>query len=475
LPRQAIAFNTLRLMSRTEDVLIRRTRWVVIATVALLACALVGSVVWWRLHLSYEVDGRLRALQRAGLPTSGAELNQWYAAVPDRENAALVMTQAFALMRTFPDQRSNEISRFKPPPRGQPLSREQVQLLSDYVNLNSAALERATEALMLPQARFPIDLSPGADALLPHLSRLKTLAQTVSYQTMLAIEAHHGADAARLLKTTLGLARTLDSEPLLISQLVRIAVLRIARQMLELKLNAGNTSESELTDLASAFAGLQVTNLMVRALVGEQAMAIPHFHMSWAQMSQLAKDGEDGSEGPEKAPLPGGQPLLFRVTGLFERDLRFYLAVMRTNIELAALGPPGSLVAINRDKPVEARIRSRHYILSGLFLTALSRALVKEAECVASARICAAALSLQRFRLVHDRLPKDLNELVPRFLTAIPLDPFDGAPLRYKPLVNGYVVYSIGPDGRDDGGKEPPIGRRGTERSPEDITITVER
>jgi len=31
-----------------------------------------------------EVNGRLRALQRAGLPTSGAELNQWYAAVPDR-------------------------------------------------------------------------------------------------------------------------------------------------------------------------------------------------------------------------------------------------------------------------------------------------------------------------------------------------------------------------------------------------------
>ena len=56
-------------MSRTEDDLTRRTRRVVIATVALLACALVGSVVCWRLHLGYDVNGRLRALQRAGLPT----------------------------------------------------------------------------------------------------------------------------------------------------------------------------------------------------------------------------------------------------------------------------------------------------------------------------------------------------------------------------------------------------------------------
>ena len=62
-------------MSRTEDDLIRRTRRVVLATLALLICGLVGSVVWWRWHLDYELNGRLRALQRAGLPTCGAELN----------------------------------------------------------------------------------------------------------------------------------------------------------------------------------------------------------------------------------------------------------------------------------------------------------------------------------------------------------------------------------------------------------------
>src|SRR5882672_1922604 len=120
-------------MSRTEDDLIRRTRRVVLATVALLICALIGSVVWWRMCLSHEVNGRLRALQRAGLPTSGAELNQWYASVPDSENAALVLTQAFAFLRTFPDQRSNEVSRFKPPPRGQSLTPEHKVFLADYV------------------------------------------------------------------------------------------------------------------------------------------------------------------------------------------------------------------------------------------------------------------------------------------------------------------------------------------------------
>jgi len=67
--------HPLQLMSQTEDHLIRRTRRVVLTTVALLICGLVGSVFWWRMHLSYEVNSQLRALQRAGLPTSGAELN----------------------------------------------------------------------------------------------------------------------------------------------------------------------------------------------------------------------------------------------------------------------------------------------------------------------------------------------------------------------------------------------------------------
>src|SRR5206468_11776996 len=55
--------------------LIRRTHRVVVTGVALLAFGLIGSLVCLRLRLTHDVNGRLRALQRAGLPTSGAELN----------------------------------------------------------------------------------------------------------------------------------------------------------------------------------------------------------------------------------------------------------------------------------------------------------------------------------------------------------------------------------------------------------------
>ena len=62
-------------------------------------------------------------------------------------------------------------------------------------------------------------------------------------------------------------------------------------------------------------------------------------------------------------------------------------------------------------------------------------------------RGCWRLLAGERFRRAHNgALPTDLNELVPTYLPALPRDPFDGQPLRFKPRTTGYVVYSIGSD-----------------------------
>jgi hypothetical protein len=425
------------------------------------------------------VSGRLRALQQAGLPTSGAELNQWYAPVPDQENAALVLTQAFALLRTFPDHRSNEVSRFKPPPHGQPLTSEERVLLADYVSLNAAALTKAQEAIRLPKSRYPVDFSPGLAALMPHLGELKRLALAASYGALLMLDSNSNADVPVSITTMLGLARTLDEEPMQISQLVRVAIVRIAATTLERGLAVGEWSDVDLRGMGSAFVAAEKTNAIMRALIGERASAIPYFRMGKKEWEVIRRSGPAAEENDTESidsVIQGLVPLLAQVTGFFERDLGFYLGVMETNISLASLPFPRNLVACtNLAKQQDLAADSHHYILSSLLLTRFDRALIREGECAARLITAQAALAVERFRLANDRLSKDLNELVPHFLPAVLLDPFDGAPIRYKPLAKGYVVYSVGPDGHDDGGKEPPIGRRGTEHGPEDITITVEK
>src|SRR5262249_51323946 len=70
----------------------------------------------------------------------------------------------------------------------------------------------------------------------------------------------------------------------------------------------------------------------------------------------------------------------------------------------------------------------------------------------AELRSAVAALAAERFRRRHGRWPERLEELVPDFLEKLPPDPFAGGPLLFKRLADGVVIYSAGPDERDDDG-----------------------
>lgn len=65
-----------------------------------------------------------------------------------------------------------------------------------------------------------------------------------------------------------------------------------------------------------------------------------------------------------------------------------------------------------------------------------------------------AALAAQEFRQESGRWPADLEELVPQYLDAIPIDSFDGAPLRYRidEAIGAPLIYSVGVNQIDDGG-----------------------
>jgi hypothetical protein len=64
----------------------------------------------------------------------------------------------------------------------------------------------------------------------------------------------------------------------------------------------------------------------------------------------------------------------------------------------------------------------------------------------------AVACAIERFRLSNGSLPKILDELKPQFLSTIPKDLKVAGPLKYHRTENGYVLYSVGQDGVDNGG-----------------------
>ena len=454
-------------MTRTSNLI--RSLLFVLAT--LIALVLIAFIVW-RVNLAHEVNAKLAAIRAAGLPTNGKELNDYYPAVPDSENAALVMSQAFALMRNFPDDRSNEVDQIQYRPRGQLLTDRQKGLLAGYVEMNSNALAKVNEAVLLPKCRYPIAFAVGFDTPLPHLEKIQDLAFLFKNESMLADESSNPAAADASIISIVGMARTLEAEPVVLSQLVRFRLINIATATLESRLNAGKLTEGELTNFAATFVDRENINFVKRALIGERAAVIPMFSLSFRRFIQLASL-DVPLDGP---PASEHQSLFFRMTGYFQRELSFYLDVMATNISIADLSPPQNIeVAAKASETTFERAIHSSYRLSTVILPPVTALVRRETECSAFFRISAAAIAVERIRLAHGELPEKLDELVPEFLPAVPADPFDGRPLRYRRLAKGYVIYSVGDDGHDDGGREPPRDLKSNVKPGYDITFTVER
>ena len=67
-------------------------------------------------------------------------------------------------------------------------------------------------------------------------------------------------------------------------------------------------------------------------------------------------------------------------------------------------------------------------------------------------RIVVTAIALKRYELKHGKYPTMLSDLAPAFISSVPLDPVDGKPLRYRLAGGNFLLYSVGENGKDDGG-----------------------
>lgn len=108
----------------------------------------------------------------------------------------------------------------------------------------------------------------------------------------------------------------------------------------------------------------------------------------------------------------------------------------------------------------------RRIFWEGLFGTAgqrhPDRSSVEEAlkNSQSISRLLQTDLAARLFRHDRGRLPATLEELVPRYIPAVPTDPYSGQPLVYRLDPDGVVLYAVGRDGKDNGGQTP-TGWRG--------------
>jgi hypothetical protein len=227
---------------------------------------------------------------------------------------------------------------------------------------------------------------------------------------------------------------------------------------------------SAATNLSGLFAQAAQVKGLTNALIGERAMFAPYFRVSRYENPRMyAPVKEDDA----KDTLLRGDWSMLKLIGYYEMDLGQFLYTMRNVIEIASADPPEYLEIDKHFAKAAAASKKKRRNLSALIFSNYAHMGGRECENLARLRLAITALAIEEYRNKQRSLPDKLDDLKPQFLTEVPEDPFNGLELSYRRLAKGYVIYSVGRDLADDGGKEPPANPHGNDHY--DVTFTVER
>ena len=327
---------------------------------------------------------------------------------------------------------------------------------------HAAVLEELRAASQLPASRFPLSYdneSPGS-ILLPHLAALKSCAEVLQLRS--AAELQNGQPQPALADVRLGLqlADKIRTEPILISQLVRLAMVQIMLQPVWEGLARRQWTDPELVALEAELSKLDIAADFQRGLHGEIACQIGEMERVRRhpeELDSLQVFQADDSSG-SLSFLPGGPFARLIPSGWFRQN---EYRSARTTMDYyfpaadAARGTFSPDLARRGDAAVAAEVKSPcpFNLLERVLMPALGNAARHFAFGQASVALARTALGLERYRLVRAEFPETLGPLAPQFLAAVPADPIGGQPLKYRrPAADRFVLYSIGWNETDDGG-----------------------
>jgi hypothetical protein len=405
------------------------------------------------LYFVFSADRTLReALAEADRLDPGwraADLDARQAVIADEENSALVLLAANSLLPgnwpfwAYPQA--------VPPGERPKLTalRKELHFLEPPVLLDEALtnalrqeLGRARDSLAtlrkmmnLPKGRYPSSVSPrGTIDYYPISKNLRTVT-LLAYETLLRAQEKDGDGAIISCRGLLNCDRStgdLASHPY---RLFRLALNQMATRMLERALAQGEASEKALSSIQHELEEEAEQPSLLQALRGQRAVTD-----EWMQEIQ------NGDSDPIGFVPPGRNwdyMDLMRIPSVTKRIRAAVLMCFNQYVEMAKLPVEQQLQRSKELQEAEQRLPelARYYLRS-------FRIHRDQAEL----RCAVVMVALERYRQAKNRWPEALTDLVPSFLPSLPLDPFDGFPLRYRRSDDGVVIYSVGPDGKDDGG-----------------------
>ena len=343
---------------------------------------------------------------------------------------------------------------------GDPLTLEEIA----FLNRHAETLEILRQAAARPTCRFTRDYSrPSFDMLLPEMQFFRNAAR------ILAVSAHYQASvgnmpaALRDVSSIMKMSLHASSEPILISGLIGLSIDGIAVDVLIDILPFIDTDALSLLKRDDIHNFLFTPPSLAKNIYGEESFGLNVFSIfgtgefdQW-QLASLFMDDLNVPDSIYQQNIFLNPALAAYRIFLFPQDLAVYQQTMHSYQRVAESSDSYAAKQIIL-KNIEDDLSSGRP--KGFMTKYLIPAIGKAIENVDKARMrhttALVAIAATEFRIAHGSLPEKADSLVPDFLPCLPKDTFHATSrVRYSSKDDGVAIYSVGPNGKDDGGPGP--------------------
>jgi hypothetical protein len=360
--------------------------------------------------------------------------------IEETENAALLYESAALLLKSQPGGELGllkHLGKLSDNLSDKTITPDELAELKDLLGQDvvAHALWIVEQAAQRPSCRFEFDYELGIEIPLAHLRDLRQFAFILGAKARIEAESGHADRAWDTALLQLRLADTVRTEPVLVSQMVRLAIGRLScgtiRELCESELpNAQQSAEIE-----ESFKGFEDVRPLVLATDGERLL-----FGEWAfslRRSELLKQHELVGQGDWPDDVLTVLGVCFKPV-----FLSYHAAYLQIMHDAAGM--------LEGTIPAE-QFKTRERDARGLALSltpAMARVKVIHQTTQAEIRITRTGTALLRDKADRGEFPETLVDFKPDDV----MDPFSGESLVYRSGADGFVLYSIGPDEKDNGG-----------------------
>jgi len=326
-----------------------------------------------------------------------------------------------------------------------------------------ADLDVMRQGLQRPLVRLEGDYRRPYERPIAGFVRMRTAAQMLAQRAQCDLLLGQPEAAWHELAPVRGMCKMLEGKPTgdaptLVEAMIDVAITGLYTSIIQNGLARHAWREPELAAMQEQLGKVNFIPLLNRSFNAERAATCRTFEASSrAELRKLFGFGDQKQGFLDRLKDPTYLLIAFAPRGWICQNMCVGAPIEQVLLE--ALDIPNDQVLSGKlDLTVEklgaaSQRRSPYSFLAAAAMPNFLKATQTMARNQTLANEAYIACGLERYRLAHGEYPKTLEELVPQFAERLPHDIIGGQPLRYDRTGEGrFVLYSIGWNGRDDGG-----------------------